>query len=395
MAITKLGLYTEALRLVGESRLDSLSEDRESRYDLDGVYELGAIDKCLEVVRPKFASTTTALTGAATTGGVTLAYTHTLPSDFVTIIGIYSDTELDQKVSRYVYEGSTIVCDYDTIYLRYTNNTVTESDFTPGFSSVVSRYMAREICYKIDPGRYISLDEDLQNTTEKVIALEGEKEPLVRPAKEGSELSADWRKIYNGALMILGQDKLPAGDTDHMHRVKCDTSRDDGVVTDVMEDTAWTFGITSAHIEYNPSVSPVWGYSYAFDKPSDLLRLDGIWSDEYFKNPLKAYEDEGDYWMASVTDIYVKYVDNDFIATPAVWPVYFSRLVSAKIANDIVMGIDPSKADHVSAVYEDRKSSAMSNDAMQSPPRVLTTGNWVRSRNSGRSYSRGYGRSWP
>ena len=391
MAITQLGIYNDALRLVGETRLDSLTEDRESRYDLDGVYELGAIDKCLEVVRPKFASTTTALTGTSVASG----YEFALPDDFVTIVGVYSDVELDQIVSRYTYDGSSIFCDYDTLYLRYTNNTVTEADFSPGFASVVSKFMGREICYKFDPGRYITLDQDLQDTTERVIGLEGEKEPATRPAKEGSELTSDWRKIYNGALMILGKDKLPAGDTDHPYRVKCDTSRDEGVVTNVMEDTAWTFGITSSHIEYNPSIEPVWGYQFAFDKPDNMLRLDGIWSDEYFNNPLKEYEDEGDIWMTSVSEIYVKYVDNDFVANPAVWPNYFSRLISAKIAYDIVMGVDPTKVDHALTVYEDRKSSAMSNDAMASPPRLLTAGNWLRSRNSSRNYSRGYGRSWP
>jgi len=139
----------------------------------------------------------------------------------------------------------------------------------------------------------------------------------------------------------------------------------------------------------------VWGYQFAFDKPDNMLRLDGIWSDEYFNNPLKEYEDEGDIWMTSVSEIYVKYVDNDFVANPAVWPNYFSRLISAKIAYDIVMGVDPTKVDHALTVYEDRKSSAMSNDAMASPPRLLTAGNWLRSRNSSRNYSRGYGRSWP
>jgi hypothetical protein len=388
VAITKLGLYNDALRLIGETRLDAatgLTEDRESRYDLDSVYDLGAIDYCLEVVKPKFATKTVALMGAATTGGVTLAYTHTLPSDFIAIVGIYSDTELDQSISRYVQNGATIICDYATIYLRYTHNDVTESDFTPGFARVVSNYMAREVAYKLDPGRLESIDATLQAVTEQVMGTEGEREPGARPAAQSTALTAEWRTIYNGALMILGKDKLPAGDTDHPYRVKCDTSVDEGVANAVMEDTEWLFGQTSVQIEYNPSIEPSWGHNRAFDKPSDLLRISGIWSDPYFQHPLRNYVDEGDVFLASCDVIYLKYVDSDFLSTPSSWPTYFARLVSAKIAQDIAPGIDPKLIDHANEVYENRRDVALSNDAQASPPHIFTEGTWVRSRYSGRS----------
>ena len=387
MAISKLALYNNALIQIGSVVLDALTDDRDERYSLDAIYDLGAIDYCLEVVKPKFATKTVALTGVATTGGVSLAYTFTLPSDFVTIVGVYSDTELDQEVSRYIQDGSTIISDYSTIYLRYTHNAVTETDFTPGFARVVSNYLAREIVLKFKADRYEVVDGALQTLVDSVISTEGEKEPDARPVAEGSSLSTAWRVLYNDALQILGQDKLPAGDTDHPNRVKIDTAVASGAVTSVMEDTEWKFGVSSSKIGYDTSISPSWGYPYAIQKPADLQRIAGLFSDEYFINPIKDYVDEGDYFYCSYQTVFLKYVDSDWVTQPSAWPTYFSRLVASRLAKDAAPGINPQLIDYADNTYEKRRDSAMSNDAVQSPPLVIRSGNWVRSR--GHNYGRG------
>lgn len=380
MAITKLGLYNAALIQVKTSVLTALTDDRDERYSLDALYDLNAVDYCLEVIKPRFATKTTKLTGAATTGGVTLAYTHTLPADFVTIVEVYSDAELDQPVNRYVQEGSTIVCDYSVVYLRYVHNTVTEADFTPGFSRVVSNYLAREICAKYNADEYENVDKSLQDIVELVSAAESAKEPDARPAVQGSVLSDAWRIIYNGALTILGKDKLPAGDTDHPYRVKLDSAVNAGAVISVMEDTAWTFGLDSDKIGYDADITPSWGYQYAIQKPADLLRLDGLFSDELMNYPIKDYVDEGNYFFCSYQEVFIKYVSTSWISQPSSWPTYFSRLVMAQLAKDVAPGIDPKLINHSADTYIERRDSAMSNDAIQSPPQKIHGGEWLASR---------------
>jgi hypothetical protein len=49
VAISKLGIYNDALRILGERKLSSISEDRPPRYRLDDIYDFGAIEYCLEV----------------------------------------------------------------------------------------------------------------------------------------------------------------------------------------------------------------------------------------------------------------------------------------------------------------------------------------------------------
>lgn len=63
MAVTKLSLYNDTLILLGQRVLSTDTEDRPNRHKLDSLYNNGAVDYCLEVVKPKFASKLVSLTG--------------------------------------------------------------------------------------------------------------------------------------------------------------------------------------------------------------------------------------------------------------------------------------------------------------------------------------------
>lgn len=375
---TKLGIYNDALIRVGEDILDTITDDRDSRYALDTVYDTGAVRYCLKRVRPRFAVKTALLTQSASSTAHT--YSYALPSDFIDIVGVFADKDLTQPVTRYVQDGSAILTDSATVYLRYVWTNSTEANFSEEFARVVSYYLARETCYKFDPDRYSSLNDAFNDAVSELSDQESIKDPAIRPAASGSALTDAWRAIYNDALLIIGQDKLPAGNSDHINRVRLDTAVDAGVVSEVLEDTEWKFGVTSAKLEYDPNVSPAWGHQYAHQKPSDLHRLSGLFQDEFFQVPLKYYEDEGDYFFCGNDTIYIKYVSTTWLTQPSAWPSYFSRLVAARMALNSAPVIDKQMIDHATNIYVRRKNSAMSNDAIQSPPQVIRSGNWTNSR---------------
>ena len=400
MAITQLGLYNKALVRVGETVLTALTDERPSRYSLDAVWNLNAVNRCLEMVMPKFATTTSEITGTATATNVTLAFTHTIPADYITEVGVYSDTELDQDVSRYIVEGSTLLCDYETIYLRYVTSTVSVADFTAGFADVVALYLAKDICYQFDPQRYEGIAAELQASIDNVTGIELSKEPGKRPKTDAGTFGEDWRSVYNDALLVLGEDKLPANTTDHPFRVMIDTSVSGGVVAAVLEDSEWQFGTTSTKIGYNNAIDPEWGYNYVFDKPDDLHRLAGVFVDEDMSRPLRDYADEDGYYMAHYNTIYVKYVSSDFVSQPTSWTDTFRRLVAAKIAYDIAAGVvkynsrlgypvNPQLVTLAGSIYDERKSQAQNSNAMQSPPQKIAGGDWIDSRFRYSRYGRG------
>ena len=379
MAIDKLGIYNDALRLVGESPLVTLTDDVEARYDLDSIWNLDGVDYCLELVKPKFATSTASSTGAATVGGLSLAYTHPLPADYVTLFEVYADSELDQPVERYILEGGNLYTDFETVYWRYINNAQVEADFTPSFARVVSGYLAREIAHKFDPDRYDALAAEFTAKVEAAQEMEGLKEPEARPYSP-DPLTDDFRQIYNDALQILGLEPIVSNTDDSMRRVMLDYALEAELVEAVLEDMSWQFGSQTSQVFYDTGVDPAWGYSYACQKPATLHRLDGVFVDEYLQIPLTLYHDEDGYIYSNHQVIYLSYVDTAYLTDPTLWPAYFKRLVSARMALDAGPTIPGANADNAMFQYDTRRSEAQSTDVMQSPPQKIASGSWTNSR---------------
>jgi hypothetical protein len=142
-------------------------------------------------------------------------------------------------------------------------------------------------------------------------------------------------------------------------------------------------------MEYDPSLEPVWGYNRVFAKPTDLHRLDGMYTDESFQSPLKLYHEEGGYYYCDYDEFYIGYLSTDYLTNPSDWPAFFRALVAARMANDAAPSLKSEGAnlDNAIRVFEKRESEARSIDAMQSPPRTNYPGRWRRGRSANRRNS--------
>lgn len=152
MSITRLQLYNGALRILGETKLSSLSEARESRRVLDDVWDEGAIDACLEAGQWVFATRAVQLDYAPSIEpdfGYRRAFTR--PDDFIRTIALCEDEYYNFPLLRYVDEAGHWFADQDTIYLKYVSN---DEDYgndwslwPPSFEDYVKAYLAAEIAY--------------------------------------------------------------------------------------------------------------------------------------------------------------------------------------------------------------------------------------------------------
>lgn len=391
--VDKLAIYNNALLLIGQRKLASISEDREPRHLLDAAYDLGAPEYCLEIVQPDFASITAKLNSPAVSSVHALDSVHTLPADYLTLVknphddtdvGVYSDDKLDQPVSRYLIEGDTIACEHATIYIRYITSTLTLGDWTPSFVRVVAAYLAREIAVKLAPDEYEKLNNLFVDRVEAARSLEADREPA-RTNATTVTLTNAWRYIYNDALLVMGLNEITSNSDDSNRRTKLDRTLDSDLVASLLEDVGWTFALTSMKSQYDSSLEPSWGYRRVHAYPSDLHKLNGVFEDEYMNFPLRAYKDEGDYFFCDRDEIYVEYVSTDWLTTPDNWPSFFKRLVAARMAKDAALSLRNEGADPDRAIveYDKRESEAKSIDAMSSPPRRLAQGNWNSSRFKG------------
>jgi hypothetical protein len=384
MAIDKLSIYNSALLQLGQEAIGALTDDRADRYHIDAAYDLDAVAYCLQVVAPSFATKSVNLTTYSIASDHSLNRSFNLPSDFISLVGVYTDADLDQPLSRFLHEGHAIKCEYTSIYVRYVSSDYVDdySYWTPSFANVVSTYLARQAAVKVDATKFEGLNALFVDRVDIAKQLASDSEPKSRSSATTVTLSNEWRQIYNDALLIMGLEEITSNTDDSNRRTKLDRALDASLVMDLLEDIGWGFAHKSNKSYYDPNLEPGWGYDRVHQKPQDMARLKGIYADEYFQNTIRQYIDENGYFYCNYDEIYIEYVSTTFLNTPSQWPAFFRRLVAGKLAKDAAKSLRQEGADYDRALmeYEDRRSNAMSNDAVMSPPKILRNGSWVRAR---------------
>lgn len=197
--------------------------------------------------------------------------------------------------------------------------------------------------------------------------------------------------LYNGALRLLNEPPIASLSEGVMKRRALDDVYDDALVY-CLEQGLWNFATATVEIGSNPSVTPAFGYSYAFDKPTEWVRTVAVSADETFADPLLRVTDEQGYWHADVDPIYVRYVskDSELGLDLTRWPMTYAKAVETWLAHEVCLPITKSetKLDTIHKLWRQRIADARSKDAMNESARFPPVGTWVRSRSCGSTRGR-------
>ncbi len=120
---TRLGVYNDALGMIGERELASLTENREPRRKLDAIWNRGFVDYVLEQGYWNFATRTLKIdfsTSITPAFGYIRAFDH--PSDYIRLVSISEDEYFSVPLNRFHDEGAYWYADGDVIYIRYVSN---------------------------------------------------------------------------------------------------------------------------------------------------------------------------------------------------------------------------------------------------------------------------------
>lgn len=130
MTTSKLTLYNGALRLCGERKLLTLSEDRAPRRYLDDAWDDGAVIACLEEGFWNFATRSVRI-DASTSVEPDFGYQYAFdkPSDYVRTAAVCTDEFFKCPLLEYSDEVTYWFADNDTIYVQYIS-----SDTSYGFN---------------------------------------------------------------------------------------------------------------------------------------------------------------------------------------------------------------------------------------------------------------------
>lgn len=150
---TKLGIYNGALRVVGERKLASLTENREPRRILDDEYD-GAVRYCLEQGYWKFAQRMAKL---EFTGDITPEFGYRRafekPTDFIRTAKMCYDEYFTSPLLEYNEEKGYWFADVDELYVVYISNDAEYGmDLTAWpevFTHYVELHLATEIAQRL------------------------------------------------------------------------------------------------------------------------------------------------------------------------------------------------------------------------------------------------------
>lgn len=194
--------------------------------------------------------------------------------------------------------------------------------------------------------------------------------------------------LFNKALVeYLNERAISSLSEDTESRRLLDKVYDGGLINFVLEQGLWNHAMRKQSLTYDPDTTVEFGYTYAFNIPTDHIRPAAISADEMFSVPLLQYETMRDLWFANHDTIYVKYVSNDSLygADLSLWPPSFIEYVASYLALQICGKLTGSKVDkeELKKEVKTRLSTAKSKDAIAEPTQIPPVGAWAGGRGGG------------
>jgi len=195
--------------------------------------------------------------------------------------------------------------------------------------------------------------------------------------------------VYNIAMRALGERSIGSLTEETEARRVMDEiwNSGDGAVKYLLEQGHWDFGTRAVLIDSDADITPSFGYSYAFTRPTDFVYLNALSADEYFSVPLTDYEPEGAYFYADVDPLYMSYVSDDasYGSDMTKWPESFmlwsGHWMAVQAAPRLKNDLDMERLEKRTARL---LSDARSKDANSAPARFPPMGGWASARLGGR-----------
>lgn len=406
---TLIQVYNDALHLLGEPEIISNADQSYNRAALDrafgGAAGTGA-QKVLQEVQPVFAIVVGRSTGTAPlpadTAGQGYGFLHDLSAlaGFISNHAVYSDDRLEQPVSRFWIQGTSLYTDYENIFVRYVGSATASPDgiasWQPKTREALAGYLANEVASgvysrkamaqegfaEVVPAMLSRIGKMFRERLEAAIQLERWQEPPVRPVKSTRTLTADTLRLYNKALQIMGLPPLTTIDDDSMRRAALDYAMDQQAVQTVFELTSWGFGYKTQRLTTSDDNRTEFGLQYAFSLPADMMRIDAVSGNEYFTYPEEYTLEQtsnGLALFADIQELYLRYVSNDLLTQYDQWPIYLFNLVAAELARNC-QHLDGVDERNVAMKYKEYKEEAYNTDAQRNPPQKIVQGPWTRYR---------------
>jgi hypothetical protein len=195
--------------------------------------------------------------------------------------------------------------------------------------------------------------------------------------------------LYQLALGHLGSRRLGSLSEAREPRLTLDDFYASTMAVCLMEGL-WKFAKRVVQIDASTTITPAFGYLYAFPIPPDWVRTISISANQTLDPPLTDVPEETGYWYANWTPIFLSYISNDplYGGNLGSWPATFERYFAAQLALDAAPRITNNDAAIINRLCDENgrgivrnlRINSRSKDAMNDPPGFAPQSTWVRSR---------------
>ena len=195
---------------------------------------------------------------------------------------------------------------------------------------------------------------------------------------------ADKLQIYKGALRLLGN---AAGLSSLTEVSPTRHTLDDCWAPAgeyLLAKGLWNFAMRSVELSPDEDTDPLFGYTYAYSKPTDWVRTASISDHPGNENGFENYADEPGYWFADCNPLYLSYVSNDnaYGWNVAAWRQPFAKAMEAYLAfeSGLPISADRGNRNDMYQLFKTRLADAKALDAVDERVRMRPPGRLVRSR---------------
>jgi hypothetical protein len=196
----------------------------------------------------------------------------------------------------------------------------------------------------------------------------------------------DRTTVINRACIKLGVPTI-ASEDDQSEQARKAKLIFDSLAQAELRKQAWSFAIQRVILAYN-TAAPVFGYRYAYDNPTDCLRIVTIGDYYLFNYGRAATTDDSPYLPEGkkvLTDqagpLKIRYV-KDLSLTPSLWDPLFAEAFACSLAVELTYTLNKvaGKRNDMKADYKEAIRDARRCNAIEQPPQNYAEEGYILSR---------------
>lgn len=192
-------------------------------------------------------------------------------------------------------------------------------------------------------------------------------------------------EIFNGALRILETGLISdVNDQTEVGRILRDTWN--SKVKLAFESYTWNFAAARAQLQQVPA--PLFGYQFAYSKPSDWVRTLQVNQTGMKHDFLSNWVDEDGKILADAEQLFMRYISRNKITAIGSWPATFSEYMNWELAEGSTkLNTAADVRRKIDTWLPKKQAIAQNFDSQNDPPPQRAAGRWASAHFGGRGWN--------